>query len=218
MRERPIALMLMGALLGLTLISLSACTDKPVASADPALPELSGSLKEVRAWTAQMRADAQAQIGQVQVQEDSRLLSVSLNEPAGVVFLAQKPEKTAVKNIKTVVDGMVKGWVNALENVASNSNVQASSAVNYGRGSFSAPQPIVPPKVLDVSQVGLDGFRYAGLLAMEDASLGLIKIDDRLYRVHVGDVIGQGRWPVVALDAQAMQLQVAGKVKRYDRN
>mgnify|MGYP003600768712 CR=1 FL=1 len=221
MRERSIALMLMAALLGLTLIGLSACTEKPVASADPALPELSGSLEEVRAWTAQMRADAQAQIGQAQVEEDSRLLSVSLNAPAGVVFLVEKPEKTektAVKNIKTVVDGMVKGWANALENVASNSNVQASSTVNYGRGSFSAPQPIVPPKVLDVSQVGLDGFRYAGLLAMEDASLGLIKIDDRLYRVHVGDVIGQGRWPVVALDAQAMQLQVAGKVKRYDRN
>ncbi|AXF86573.1 hypothetical protein DTO96_102328 [Ephemeroptericola cinctiostellae] len=218
MRQRATALTLMGLALGLVLVGLSACTGKPVASADPALPELVGSLEEVRAWTTQVRADAQAQIGQAQVDEDSRLLSVSLSAPAGAVFLAQKPEKTALKNVKVVVDGMVKEWVNAFGNVGANQNTQTASAVNYGRDVLSAPQSIAPPKVLDVSQVGLDGFRYAGLLTQDEASLGLIKIEDRLYRVHVGDEIGQGRWRVVALNAQTMQLQVAGKVKRYDRN
>ena len=213
MRKMTPALVLKGLALGLVVIGMFACTDKPVATADPALPELLGSLEEVRAWSAQVRADAQTQIGQAQVEEDSRLLSVSLSAPAGVVFLAQKPEKTALKNVKMVVDGMVKDWVRAFENVTPNQNTQATSTVNYGQDLLSAP-----PKVLDVSQVGLDGFRYAGLLMQEEASLGLIKIEDRLYRVHVGDVVGHGHWRVVALDAQAMQLQVGGKVKRYDRN
>ena len=217
MRHKSFAWVL-AFLLGQAVIGLSACTDKPVVKADAGLPELTGSLDEVTSWTAQVRADAESKIGRAQVQEDSRLLSVSLSAPAGVVFLAQQPEKTALKNVRTVINGLVKEWVGAFDGVKINQNNQTASTLSYGHDSFNAQPPVAPLKVLDVSQVGLDGFRYAGLLMQEDVSLGLIKIEDRLYRVHVGDEIGQGRWRVVALDAQAMQLQVAGKVKRYERN
>lgn len=49
MKKMTPALVLKGLALGLVVIGMFACTDKPVATADPALPELLGSLEIGRA-------------------------------------------------------------------------------------------------------------------------------------------------------------------------
>lgn len=196
------------------------CTDKPVASKEAALPELNHPA-EVAAWVARTRDSAQSAIGQAQVEEDSRLLSVSLSAPAGEVFLAQVPEKSTSNTLvpKAILDKEGKGWTAVFDHQG-NQQQQAQGLWANGMDGFvnyNSSKPNLPSPVLDLAHVGLDGFRYVGLLTSGDASQGMVKIGERLYPVKTGDVIGQGRWHVVAVDAQKMQLQVAGKVKNYER-
>lgn len=78
--------------------------------------------------------------------------------------------------------------------------------------------PMVVQKTINISQAAASELKYAGLLTRDGQTMGMVKVAERLYPVRVGDVIGQGKWPVLDVNAQTMQIKIAQKAVVYEKN
>lgn len=78
--------------------------------------------------------------------------------------------------------------------------------------------PLPPQKNINLSQAAASELKYVGLLSHDGQTVGMVQVLEHLYPVHVGDKIGQGKWQVLSLNAQTMQIKIAQKAVVYEKN
>ena len=78
--------------------------------------------------------------------------------------------------------------------------------------------PLPPQKNINLSQAAASELKYVGLLSHDGQTVGMVQVLEHLYPVHVGDTIGQGKWQVLSLNAQTMQIKIAQKAVVYEKN
>ena len=162
---------------------------------------------EVAPWVAQVRVDAVKEAQTISAGQGGALLTVALPSKIPSFFAATQVELTqAVLNQSktTQTNDVVIGVTNVLTDLG-----------QLQRNGYAQGAPM--KKSIDLSQANLTDLQYAGLLTQNTKTWGMVKVGERLYPINVGDMIGQGRWPVIGFNAQNMQLKIANKAVTYEK-
>lgn len=200
------------------LLSLASCgkTSLPEAKR-PNVPALN-SPAEAQVWAKGVRGSV-TEPAVVDYSTDDRLMTLPLSIPDTTLFV--RSEKDSADKATQV--SPVRSIPQTKPNVNVNQDWDA-----LGRDfAMQTPNPSVTSRIVvpvqpkkEFAQAELTDFKYVGVLtqnANSRSALGYVKIDERLFPVKAGDAIGRGRWHVISVDAQKMQLQVAGKTMSYER-
>lgn len=203
-------------LIGLACLMV-ACTKAPTtAVATKNLPELT-SIPQVNDWTKNVSATL-GEVHEEETDDDDRLMNSPPVIPESALFKQKAAEKNEATGKPLSVQVKVQGNQPTV-NVNQDWNALANSfgALNPVK-TTSNTVTINSPVKKDLSQAGLSDFKYVGLLSQPNGqTLAYVKVNDRLFKVKVGDLIGQGHWRVVSVDADRLQLLVAGKTTGYER-
>ena len=138
-----------------------------------------------------------------------RLLNVTPHAVVGSIFTAQQSTEAegASRSKKTPTK-------TALKNQEQNGNALQNIMIANPLTAYAAP-PQSP--ALELTQADLSDFKYAGMMRQNEQVIGFVKVENRLFRVKTGDLIGKGRWRVLSLDAHHFELEVAGKPINYEQ-
>ncbi len=80
-----------------------------------------------------------------------------------------------------------------------------------------APTQPTTPTPLELMDANPNQIKYLGAMRSGDESYGLVQVGARVYRVQPHDAIGAGKWPIIHIDSERMQLKVNAKVRVYDK-
>ena len=77
------------------------------------------------------------------------------------------------------------------------------------------PLPVASDITLPLAN--LNQIRYVGMIQRNEQSIGLVRVGERVYRIQLKERIGQGNWPVMAINPEQMSLMVNGKMVNYTK-
>jgi Tfp pilus assembly protein PilP len=176
-------------LIGVSLL----CGCKPSAQTD--LPELHNP-QAVLAWVNEAKKTAMHDALRTAQAQTGQLLGVALAASNKNVFvLADAAAPTAQMGASDAPAGL-------------------SEPAGAHLGGFSAAKSVAQ----SLSDAQPEDIVFSGTLMQGAHTQALVKVSQHLYIVNVGDVIGQGAWRVLSVNAQSMQLQVGKKAITYAKN
>lgn len=194
------------------------CTKAPVTpTAVNPLPELK-TATEANDWTKKTITSTTENHANETV-DDDRMITSSPVVPELALFKQNSSDKSQQQDSKPLTAQVKVQGNKPIVNVNQDWDALANS---FGVQSQIKPIPSTAPSTslakMDLSQAGLADFKYAGLLSQTNSqAIGYVKVNNRLFKVKVGDLIGQGHWRVVTVDTDKLQLLVAGKTTSYER-
>ncbi len=174
------------------------CGCKPSAQTD--LPELHNP-QAVLAWVDEAK--------KIAMQDALRTAQAQTGQLLGVALAASN------KNVFVLADAAAPtAQMGASDAPAALSEPVGAHLTVLQNGGFSAAKSVAQ----SLSDAQPEDIVFSGTLMQGAHTQALVKVNQHLYIVNVGDVVGQGAWRVLSVNAQSMQLQVGKKAITYAKN
>ncbi|TDR33010.1 pilus assembly protein PilP [Hydromonas duriensis] len=202
----------------LLLIGLAGCVEQhPIQSKNTALPELNHPSQAI-IWMAKVSSPPPVQ---VEIERgNNRLLTLGLPDDITPVFDGSSNETNTVAAQDSFAHSSAQGKTGSRSSVEETSRLNELAFDDLMTSStvLIQPAPVKQTQTLDLNQIGLNDFKYVGILNYDGEVQGYIKVGERLHKVREGQIIGAGQWRVKAIEPQKIQLLVDGRLMVYGRN